>query len=374
MIYFDHNATTPLDEQVLEAMLPYLTTFYGNPSSLYRAGRLVRSAINSAREQVAALISVNPGQIIFTSGGTEANNLALKGITGRTTLTAKIAVSALEHPSILETAFSLEHQGWQVSTINADETGRIRPETLEQDEFEDVDLISVMLANNETGAIQNIASISDCLKSRNTLLHTDAVQAIGKIPVDFNDLGVDLMTMSSHKIYGPKGCGALVMDKKVNLTPLVSGGGHENAIRAGTENVAGIIGFGKAAEMALSRIQQNREHLLLLRSQLEAGLDTIPGLEVFCQTVARLPNTVQFGIPGIDGEMLLMQLDQKGFAVSSGSACASGGGKASHVLLAMAIEEPLAKSAIRISLGQTNTVKDVEHFLTTLKSMVSATT
>ena len=370
MIYFDHNATTPLDEQVLEAMLPYQTTFYGNPSSLYRAGRVVRSAINSAREQVAALVSVSPGQIIFTSGGTEANNLALKGIAAPAT-TGKIAVSALEHPSVLETAFTLARQGWQVSSINAAVSGRISPETLEQNEFEDVNLVSVMLANNETGAIQDIASISDCLKSRKTLFHTDAVQAIGKMTVDFGELGVDLMTLSSHKIYGPKGCGALVIDKKINLIPLVSGGGQENAIRAGTENVAGIIGFGKAAELALSQVQQYREYLLKLRNQLEAGLDTIPGLVIFSQSVERLPNTVQFGIPGIDGEMLLMQLDQKGFAVSSGSACASGGGTASHVLLAMNIDESMAKSAIRISLGKATTRQDVERFVTTLKSLIS---
>ena len=370
MIYFDHNATTPLDEQVLEAMLPYLTTFYGNPSSLYRIGRVVRSAINSAREQIAALVSVSPGQIIFTSGGTEANNLALKGIAAPAT-TGKIAVSVLEHPSVLETAFTLARQDWQVNTINTDASGCIRPETLEQNEFEDVDMVSVMLANNETGAIQDILGISDCLKSRKTLLHTDAVQAIGKMPVDFNALGVDLMTLSSHKIYGPKGCGALVRDKKISLIPLVAGGGQENAIRAGTENVAGIIGFGKAAELALAQMQQNREHLIKLSNQLEAGLHTIPGLVVFSQSVERLPNTVQFGIPGTDGEMLLMQLDQKGFAVSSGSACASGGGKPSHVLLAMGIDELMAKSAIRISLGKANSRQDVERFITTLKSLIS---
>jgi cysteine desulfurase len=232
-------------------------------------------------------------------------------------------------------------------------------------------MVSVMLANNETGAIQDILGISDCLKSRKTLLHTDAVQAIGKMPVDFNALGVDLMTLSSHKIYGPKGCGALVRDKKISLIPLVAGGGQENAIRAGTENVAGIIGFGKAAELALAQMQQNREHLIKLSNQLEAGLHTIPGLVVFSQSVERLPNTVQFGIPGTDGEMLLMQLDQKGFAVSSGSACASGGGKPSHVLLAMGIDELMAKSAIRISLGKANSRQDVERFIITLKSLIS---
>jgi cysteine desulfurase len=191
------------------------------------------------------------------------------------------------------------------------------------------------------------------------------------MPVDFNDLGVDLMTLSSHKIYGPKGCGALVIDKNLKLIPLISGGGQENSIRAGTENVAGIIGFGKAAELALARIEQSSNHLLKLRVQLETGLDIIPGLVVFSKSVDRLPNTVQFGIPGIDGEMLLMQLDQKGFAVSSGSACASGAGKASHVLMAMDIAEPMAKSAIRISLGRTNTHQDVECFVTTLKSLIS---
>lgn len=368
MIYFDHNATTPLDEAVCEAMQPFLGAFYANPSSLYRAGRVARSAINTAREQVAALVSVQPSQVIFTSGGTEANNLALKGIAGL----KKMAVAAFEHPSVLETAQSLQRQGAIVDTIAIQANGLIDCESFKRVVDNGAELISVMLANNETGAVQDIARLAASLRQANVIFHTDAVQALGKIPIDFNRIGVQLMTLSGHKIYGPKGCGALVIDSKIPLQPVICGGGQENGLRGGTENVAAIVGFGKAAELAEAELRRRSDHLLRLTQQLQSGLRQIAGLELFGNGVARLPNTVQFGIPGTDGEMLLMQLDGKGFAVSSGSACASGGGQPSHVLMAMGVDSALAKSAIRVSLGQANTEEEIEHFITTLKTLVQS--
>ncbi|NOQ77254.1 MAG: aminotransferase class V-fold PLP-dependent enzyme, partial [Methylococcaceae bacterium] len=363
MIYFDHNATTPLDEQVVEAMLPYLTTFYGNPSSLYKLGRIVRSAVDTAREQVAALVDAQPAQIIFTSGGTEANNLALSLMPKKSIM----ACSAIEHPSITEYA----QQRWaRCSSISVNRQGIITQSALEalSQQPNIPELISVMIANNETGAIQDIAGIVPFLIKEKTLLHTDAIQAIGKIPVSFSRLGVDLMSLSSHKIYGPKGCGALVVGKKVAANPLLIGGGQEQGWRAGTENVAAIVGFGKAAELALSELEQHAQHCLALRLQLERGLKDLDNVTVFSEQVTRLPNTVQFSIAGMDGEMLLMQLDQNNIAVSSGSACASAGGKASEVLTAMGVTEQVAKGALRISFGKNNTEEQVKQFITVLKS------
>ena len=368
MIYFDHNATTPLDESVLQAMLPLLENFYGNPSSLYRAGRVVRSAIETAREQVAALVNVAPSQIIFTSGGTEANNFALKGLLPL----SKVTISAIEHASILEPAWALKKQGIQVEELGVDEQGIAIAEVLENQVKKGVDLVSIMLANNETGVIQDIESIAQSLHGKQVILHTDAIQALGKIPVDFKQLGVNLMSLSSHKIYGPKGCGALVFEQGVNLKPMLLGGGHENGLRAGTENVAAIIGFGHAAQIARETLSQKQKKLLNLRKILESELKTISGLIIFSEQQYRLPNTVQFGLPGIDGEMLLMQLDRKGIAVSSGSACSSEAGAPSHVLMAMGVDMALAKSAIRVSLGCHNTEAEVNSFVQTLKSLVLA--
>ncbi len=368
MIYFDHNATTPLDETVREAMLPFLGAFYANPSSLYRAGRMVRSAVDTAREQVAALVSAQPSQVIFTSGGTEANNLALKGVTGL----KKIAVAAFEHPSILETAHALQQQGTIVETIAVNADGLIDGESFNRVAAAGSDLLSVMLANNETGAVQHIAQLSASLQQNNVIFHTDAVQALGKIPIDFNRLGVQMMTVSAHKIYGPKGCGALIVDHKTPLQAQMCGGGQEYGLRGGTENVAAIVGFGKAAELASAALDRRMTHLLHLKKRLQTALRKIEGLVIFADRVAGLPNTVQFGIPGTDGEMLLMQLDRQGIAVSSGSACASGGGQPSHVLMAMGVDKALAKSAIRISLGQDNIEDEIERFIVTLKSLISS--
>jgi cysteine desulfurase len=366
MSYFDHNATTPVDDRVLAAMLPFLTSFYGNPSSLYRQGRLVRSVIDAAREHVAALVDAPASQIIFTSGGTESNNLALAALAPQ----GKLAISAIEHPSITEPALRLKSLGAQLSIIDVDADGLVTPAAIDQLIKAKPDLVSIMLANNETGIIQNLAPIALQLRANGIRVHTDAVQALGKIPVSFKQLGVQLMSLSSHKLYGPKGCGALVFEKGVAITPLLLGGEQEQGLRAGTENVAAIVGFGKAAELAKTELAQRSAQLLALRKLLEEGLSTLPGLSIFAEQANRLPNTIQFGIPNIDGEMLLMKLDQKGVAVSSGSACASGGAAPSPVLIAMGVEAGLAKSAIRISLGLTNTEAEIFEFINLLKVLV----
>jgi len=366
MIYFDHNATTPVDEQVLEAMLPFYKQFFGNPSSLYRQGRLVRSAVDTAREQIASLVNALPAQVIFTSGGTEANNLALTALEPG----QKLAISAIEHPSVMEPSENLAKSGCELSSIEVDGDGLVTEQAVDKVLQQKPALVSILLANNETGIIQDIPTIAARLKAENVIVHTDAVQALGKMPVDFHRLGVDMMSLSSHKIYGPKGCGALIFNKSVKLKPMHLGGGQEQGFRAGTENAPAIVGFGKAAELARWELAQRVSYLEKLKKTLEDNLNSIPGVHIFAKGANRLPNTVQFGIDGMDGEMLLMKLDQKGIAVSSGSACASGGGKTSPVLAAMGVSPELAKSAIRVSLGKDNTEAEIIHFINHLKTLV----
>ncbi|OQK17294.1 cysteine desulfurase [Methyloprofundus sedimenti] len=358
MIFFDHNATTPVDERVLEVMLPFFSRFYANPSSLYKLARLSRSAIDTAREQVAQLVNARPEQVIFTSGGTEANNLALKGCLSN----AKIITSAFEHPSILQSGIA--------ELVGVTEQGYIDQHSLAQFN-QQFDLASFMLVNNETGVIQDIASISNIMKQRGVLMHTDAVQAAGKIPVDFQALGVDLMSLSSHKIYGPKGCGALITSTGQLKKPLLTGGGQEAGLRAGTENVPAIVGFGKAAELACVELEARRQHCFQLKTHLEQQLLDFPEIRVFAKESNRVANTVQFGVQNCVGEMLLMLLDRQNIAVSSGSACASNEQSASHVLLAMEVEENLAKSAIRVSLGKDNTLDEVDYFVQKLRQILT---
>lgn len=366
MIYLDHNATTPMDERVVEAMLPFLKTFYGNPSALYRWGRLARDAVEQARTQVAALVGAHSAQVIFTSGGTEANNLALKGWIeahpGRA-----IAVSVIEHASVREVVQAQELRGVPTCWLPVDAEGRILVDGLaELLERKPIGLVSCMLANNETGVLQPVAEAARVAAAHGICFHTDAVQASGRMPLNFETLGVQMMSLSSHKIYGPKGVGALIIDRSLALEPLHHGGGQEQGLRGGTENVAGIVGFGKAAELALAELETRMKHVCTLRERLEAGLAELPGVVIFGGRAERLPNTVFMGVAGLDGEMLVMALDRKKIAVASGSACRSGGGQPSHVLLAMGVEETLAKSAIRISLGKDNTEEDVMRFLNSL--------
>ncbi|MBI2778326.1 MAG: cysteine desulfurase [Gammaproteobacteria bacterium] len=372
-VYLDHNATTPLDPRVLEAMMPYLRDHHGNASSVHSYGRLARNAVDQAREQVAALVNAQSTQVVFTGCGTEANNLALKGVAARLAV-GRVAVSAVEHASLLGPARALERQGWIIDTIAVDDQCRVSMASLSEaleDASSDVikaapQIVSVMMANNETGAIQDIPAISAQARRVGAIMHTDAVQAAGKIPVDFPASGAHLMSLSAHKLYGPKGVGALIVDKSLELEPLLHGGGHEMGRRGGTENVAGIVGFGAAAELTLNELAVRSAHLRKLRDLLEAGLRELPGAVIFAECAERLPNTVLIGVPGIDGEALLMNLDRKGIAVSSGSACASGSGEPSHVLLAMGVDFELARRVIRISLGQGNTPEDVLRLIAAL--------
>lgn len=362
MLYFDHNATTPVDPRVVEAMLPYLHTLYGNPSSLHRLGRIARSAIDTAREQLAALIDASPTQIIFTSGGTEANALAMRSSCGR-----RLLISAIEHPSIRDNA--LLHRGAEHDIISMAVDGN--GQWLADASVHPGDFVSLMLANNETGAVQDLAALAALARSvGDVVVHTDAVQAVGKIVLSFRQMGIQMMTVSSHKLYGPKGCGALVVADPALLQGLQHGGDQEQGIRAGTENVAAIVGFGMAAELARIELQQRSAHLQQLRDYLEHRLRSIPGLSIFAETAQRVPNTVQFAIAGVSGEMLLMQLDQQQIAVSSGSACKAGSQQLSPVLTAMGITPVLAKAAIRISLGKDNQLHEIDQFIAVLEGLL----
>ncbi|ORU92843.1 MAG: cysteine desulfurase [Cycloclasticus sp. symbiont of Bathymodiolus heckerae] len=369
MIYFDHNATTPIDPQVLEAMQPFLTTFYGNPSSLHRHGRAVKTAIDQARQQIAALVKVSPEQVIFTSGGTEANNIAISA--AKASKKGHALMSSTEHPSIVEPMQRLALQDIHVEKIAVNSNGLIAADILGSSITSNTGFISIMQANNETGVIQDIATLGALAKERGIIFHTDAVQSCGKLDVDFGALNVNLMSLSGHKIYGPKGVGALVYDKKVNLSPVFYGGGQETRLRPGTENVAGIIGFGKAAELALQLQESRATQLLGLRKKLEEGISGIAGLVIAGSGVERLPNTSQILMDTVDGEMLLMQLDQQSIAVSSGSACSSNSKLPSPVLKAMGYKDKLALSAIRVSLGQQSTLEEVDVFIAALKATIN---
>ena len=368
-VYLDHNATTPMDPQVLEAMLPYLGEHFGNPSSVHRFGRAARAAVERARAQVAQLVQAHPSQVIFTSGGTEANNLAIKGAAALCA-PGLIAVGATEHPSVAEAAGALRRQGWRVATIPVDTQGRIGPEVIEATLRQRPALVCAMLANNETGVIQDIARLAEAARASGAILHTDAVQAAGKIEVNFTDSGAQSMSLSAHKINGPKGAGALIVEKSVEIEPLLHGGGQEKNRRSGTENVAGIVGFGAAAAAARARLAVYGARMSALRARLESGLDTIGGIEVFAAGAPRLPNTVCFAAAGVDGEALVLHLDKAGVAVSSGAACASGTAEPSPVLTAMGVAAELARGALRASLGAGNTEEDIDIFIRALAAQL----
>ncbi len=369
-VYLDHNATTPLDARVLDAMLPYLREHYGNPSSLHLQGRTARAALDQAREQVAALVNAHPSQVVFTSGGTEANNYALKGVAAKLT-PGRIAISAIEHSSLLGAAQGLVAHGWQCDSIAVDEQCRVSRAALSMVLKSGPRLVSVMIVNNETGVIQDIAALSAQVRAAGAIMHTDAVQAAGKIAVDFPASGAHLMSLSAHKLYGPKGVGALIVDKALDLEPLLQGGGHEMERRAGTENVAGIVGFGAAALLAQQELASRTAHLKTLRDALEQRLRALSGVVVFAAQMQRIANTVLIGVPAIEGETLLMELDRHGIAVSSGSACASGSPDPSHVLLAMGVDPDAARRVIRISLGKDNTLADIDRLITVLNEQIS---
>ena len=369
-IYLDNNAATQLDPRVLDAMEPYLMGVYGNASSLHRYGRLMRSAIEQSREQLAAAINAHPDQIVFTSGGTEANNLVIKGVTAHAG-PAALMISAVEHPSLREPAYATCKQGWRVDEIPVSDNGIIELDALALRIVHDTRLVCVMSANNETGAIQPLQQAAEIVREAGALLHSDASQSLGKQEINFSASGVQLMTLSAHKLHGPLGVGALVVDRSVVMQPQQRGGKHEFGLRAGTENVASIVGFATAAYLATTELSARRQHMARLRHRLEAELKKMPEVCIFAEQGERLPNTTQFGLRGCHGETLLLQLDRAGIAVSTGSACHSDVREPSHVLIAMGIDPELALTAIRVSLSQYTTDRDIDEFIKALTKLVN---
>jgi cysteine desulfurase len=368
-VYLDWNATTPLDPAVREAMLPWLAGRFGNASSRHEYGRQARAAIDEARARVAEAVGAHPTEIIFTSGGSEANNLFIKGA-AMMMKPARIALSAIEHPCVREPARQLRRGGWSVREIAVDGEGRIERADWLAVLAERPALVSVMLANNESGVVQDVAALAGEARATGAWFHSDAVQALGKIPVDFRALGVHALTVSAHKIGGPLGAGALVADKRVELAPLIAGGGQERDLRSGTENVAAIVGFGAACEQAVRRLADEAARLVALRARLDAGLAAL-GMRIFSAGAPRLPNTVFFAAQGLDGETLVAKLDRAGFACASGSACSSAHPEPSHTLLAMGVDPTMARAAVRLSMGRDTRATDVEDFLAALVRTVN---
>ncbi len=367
--YFDHNATTPLDESVLAQMLPFLRQEYGNASSRHDFGTRARRAVNKAREQIAGSVNVQPVQVVFVSGGTEANNLFIRGAAAYLK-PGQIAISAIEHPCVAKPAQDLVRQGWKLRKLAVDGQGRIDLADAEVALREPTALVSVMLANNETGVIQPVAEIATMAQEKRALMHTDAVQALGKIAVDFQALGVHAMSLSAHKIYGPKGIGALVVDKRLELKPIIHGGGHEGGMRSGTENVPAIVGFGAACELAGQRMEAIAQRTRKLRDDAEEGAAAL-GAIIFGRGAQRIANTTYFAFPDIDGETLVIELDKAGFALASGAACSSTSTEPSATLLAMGVSPELARGALRVSFGAQNTAGEVEDFMHALGATVS---
>ena len=371
-IYLDHNATTPLRPEVLEAMLPYLQTHFGNPSSIHRAGRRAKQGLETAREQIAALIHCRPSEILFTSGGTESNNLALGGVLRSARARGShVVTTAIEHSSILEPLQALGPDGVDATLLPVNDEGRVEAGSFAAAIRSDTVLVSIGLANHEIGTIQPVTALSRITKERKVPLHVDAVQAAGKVPIDVDVLGVDLLSLSARKIYGPKGIGALYVRKGTAISPLLHGGPQEREKRAGTENVAAAVGFGIAATLAAQELETNAVHCLLLKSKLrDTVLSRISGTYVNGPTADCLPNTVNIGFTDTTGEGLMMGLDLAGIAVSTGSACAAGSLEPSHVLLALGRDPEAAKSALRFSVGKDTTEAEIAHVLDVLPRVV----
>jgi cysteine desulfurase len=370
-VYLDHNATTPLDPAVLAAMLPWLESRFGNPSSRHGYGRAARQAVDEARQRVAAAVGAHPTEVLFTSGGSEANNLFVKGAAASLKPGA-IAFGAGEHPCILKPAAQLARQGWRLHPVAVDARGRVDSAAYAAALAAKPALLSFMLANNETGVLCDVTALAALARAGGGWFHSDAVQALGKLPLDFRKLnaaGVHALTISAHKAGGPKGAAALVVDKRVELQPLIAGGGHERGLRSGTENVPAIVGFGVAAELAAARVGELPRRLLALRERLETALATL-GATIFGAGAGRLANTSYFALPGIDGETLVGKLDREGFAVASGAACSSANPEASHVLQAMGVAPEIARGAVRVSLGAGNTEADIDEFINALRATV----
>ncbi len=372
-IYLDHNATAPLDPLVLEAMLPYYKELFGNASSVHEFGRLARKCIDEARAKVASFLGAKDvDEIVFTGSGTEADNFAIKGAADA--LKAKgnhIITSSIEHQAVLNTCKFLEKASYKVTYLKVDKFGVINLEELEKAITDKTILISVMFANNEMGTIEPVLDIAKIAKQKGVLFHTDAVQAAGKAAIDVSKLGVDLLSLSAHKIYGPKGVGALYIKKGVKLTPLLHGGHHEKNRRAGTENVAGIAGFGKAAELAARNIDNETFRIKGLRDRLQKGiLENIRYTYLNGHPEKRLCNTLNISFEYLEGESIILNLDMEGVAVSTGSACTSGSLEPSHVLTAMGIDAVRTQGSIRFSLGKDNTQDDIDYVVKVLPPII----
>jgi cysteine desulfurase len=372
-IYLDHNATTPLHPAVVDRMAATLREEFGNPSSVHHFGQRAKAVVDEARSAVAALIGADPSEVVFTSGGTESDNFAIRGVaealepTGRKHLIA----SAIEHEAVLNTLKALGRRGWKVTLLPVDQSGVVSPELLQAALTDETALVSIMHANNEIGTIQPIAELARLAHERGALFHTDAVQSAGKLPLDVKGLGVDLLSLSAHKFNGPKGIGAIWVRRGLRMLPLMTGGKHERNRRAGTENVAGITGMGVAAQLARTKIADEATRLAALRDRLEQGiLRAVPGTQVNGAREPRVPNTTNISFDRIEAESLLIALDLEGIAVSTGSACSSGTLEPSHVLKAMGFPPHRTQNSIRFSLGAGNTESDVDRVIAVLPGVV----
>ncbi|MDR0840723.1 MAG: cysteine desulfurase NifS [Christensenellaceae bacterium] len=368
-VYLDNAATTALAPAVLEQMLPYLTEVYGNPSSVHAYGRRAKQGIDLAREQVAAALGCETGEVIFTGCGTESDNTALLGVAERYKSKGRhIITTNVEHHAVLHTCAYLEKQGYEVTYLPVDAEGLITPEQVRSAIRSDTILVSVMFANNEVGTIMPIPEIAAVCHEKDVLFHTDAVQAVGHVPVRVREMGIDLLSLSAHKFHGPKGVGALYCRKGLRLPPHSMGGAQEQGRRAGTENTAGIVGLGAAIELACSHIEQNSAKMIELRDRLMRGIETIPEVKLNGHPTKRLPNNVNYSIKYIEGESILLMLDLNGVAASSGSACTSGSLDPSHVLLAMGLPHEIAHGSVRLTLSDDTTQEDIDYTLDVLRA------
>jgi cysteine desulfurase NifS len=372
-VYLDHNATTPVDPEVLDAIMPHLQAAYGNPSSIHSRGSEARDAVESARRTVAQALGCTARRVIFTGGGSESDNLAIKGVAlARRDQGNHIITTTVEHPAVLRTCEALQEFGFEITYLDVDETGCVDSQALKDAMRPQTTLVSVMMANSEVGSINPIAELAGIAREGGALFHTDAVQGLGKLPIDVDELGVDLLSVSSHKLYGPKGVGALYARKGIKLHPVIHGGGQERKLRAGTENVPGIVGFGKACELAVRRLNHNEmDRVLQLRDRLEAGIrEIVPEARLNGHPEHRLPNTLNMTLPGMRGESLVLFMDRRGVYFSSGSACKSGNPDPSHVLTAMGLSDDDAHCAIRLTLGVGTTEEDVDYVLESLRQII----
>lgn len=371
-VYLDNSATTRMDSSVLEEMIPFLSDNYGNASSVYSIGRLSKKAIEDSREKVANILNCRPDEIYFTSGGSESDNTAIKGIARANREKGKhIITSKIEHLAVLDTCKKLEEDGFEVTYLDVDEYGRINLDELKSSIRKDTILISIMYANNEVGTIQQIPQIGKIAKENNIYFHTDAVQAIGSVKIDVQAQNIDSLSLSAHKFYGPKGIGILYVKKDIKFEKFIDGGHQERNKRAGTENVANIVGLAKALEMAYDKLEEHTLKISQLRDYYENSVkESIPNIKINGDINDRLPGNSNISFIGVNGQDLLLNLDMMGICVSSGSACTSGSINASHVLMALGLDEDIARSSIRVSIGKYNTKEDIDYLVKNLIEIV----